>query len=312
MVITTAHSIESELKELVLGGMKKKAIIDLGNAGRYWEGGSLNNNRCLFGYGIEYNEENCILYEGFVFDDQHVCYGQEYRRIRMNVNKNDNDDNDDNDDNNDNNDMKKKKNGLMYEGGYVNGVRCGFGRSYDLNGMVEYEGEWLDNQPVESVYRNSLECIENVLFASMRCEELVIGENLFNEEDVMSISISPLLIRLRKIKIGNKCFQYVREFVLDGLEQLESVKIGEKCFRISGEKSDDGLLQITNCTNLTRNNIHYGKKSFYLTAGVQATSNFHSIPFSFSRCNCSRKLHSKSAERLGFLSIRYRVIRVKD
>ena len=56
--------------------------------------------------------------------------------------------------------------------------------------------------------------------------------------------------RLKRIEIGNTCFQHVREFVIDDLERLESVKIGKVCFIISYGERDDGLCRITNCPNL--------------------------------------------------------------
>ena len=61
--------------------------------------------------------------------------------------------------------------------------------------------------------------------------------------------------------IGHQCFQYVREFVIDGLESLESVKIGEKCFRIDYEERDDSICRITNCPNLRQ--LEIGNYSFY-------------------------------------------------
>ena len=48
--------------------------------------------------------------------------------------------------------------------------------------------------------------------------------------------------------------------------------------------------------NLTENNIHYGWKSFFWTADIQATSTFHFISFPRFRCSCSRKIHSKKVE----------------
>ena len=65
---------------------------------------------------------------------------------------------------------------------------------------------------------------------------------------------------LKRIEIGNECFQHVREFVIDGLESLESVKIGEKCFRISEKERDDGICRITNCPNLRQ--LEMGDNSF--------------------------------------------------
>ena len=60
----------------------------------------------------------------------------------------------------------------------------------------------------------------------MSIEEFVIGDEMFNDENITSLHFSPLLIRLKRIEIGNECFKHVREFVIDGLESLESVKIG--------------------------------------------------------------------------------------
>ena len=57
---------------------------------------------------------------------------------------------------------------------------------------------------------------------------------------------------MKKIDIGYECFEYVREFVLDGLEKLERVEIGQECFRISGKERDDGVCRITNCPNLRK------------------------------------------------------------
>ena len=73
---------------------------------------------------------------------------------------------------------------------------------------------------------------------------------MFNDENITTLYFSPLLVRLKRIEIGNECFQHVREFVIDGLESMESVKIGESCFRIDDEKRDDGICRITNCPNL--------------------------------------------------------------
>ena len=67
--------------------------------------------------------------------------------------------------------------------------------------------------------------------------------------------------QLKSITIGNKCFENVREFVIDGLECLESVKIGYDCFRIDYDKErDDGICRITNCPNLTQ--LEIGNESF--------------------------------------------------
>ena len=94
-------------------------------------------------------------------------------------------------------------------------------------------------------------------------EELIIGDNSFNEscDDLskMKMDLSELK-KLKRIEIGNQCFQHVREFVIDGLESLESVKIGKECFRIDYKERDDGLCRITNCPNLRQ--LETGDNSF--------------------------------------------------
>ena len=66
---------------------------------------------------------------------------------------------------------------------------------------------------------------------------------------------------LKRIEIGDNCFRYVREFVIDGLKSLESVKIGIDCFRIDWKERDDGICRITNCPNLRQ--LEIGDDSFY-------------------------------------------------
>ena len=178
-------------------GMKENVIIDLNEGGRRWEGGELNGKP--FGFGCKYSEEGNLVYEGFVFEGKKVCFGKEW---------NDNENN----------------NCLMYEGGYCNDERWGKGISYDLNGNVDFEGEWMNNHVMTE---NDL---KNDLIVPMTIKEFVFGDEMFNDDNITSVHFSPLLIRLKRIEIGNDCFKNVREFVLDGLESLESVKIDRDCF----------------------------------------------------------------------------------
>ena len=227
MAVSTADRIESELIEMDSSGLKENEIIDLNVEGRRWEGGELNGKP--FGFGCEYSEEGNLVYEGFVFEGKKVCFGKEW---------NDNGNN----------------NCLMYEGEYWNDERWGKGISYDLNGNVDFEGEWMNNHVMTE---NDL---QNDLIVPMTIEEFVIDDEMFNDENITSLHFSPLLLLLKRIEIGNECFNHVREFAIDGLERVESVKIGEECFRISWNERDDGVCQITNCPNLRQ--LEIGDISF--------------------------------------------------
>ena len=45
---------------------------------------------------------------------------------------------------------------LVYEGGYCNGERWGKGKSYDLNGNDDFEGEWMNNHVISENDKDDL------------------------------------------------------------------------------------------------------------------------------------------------------------
>ena len=126
-------------------------------------------------------------------------------------------------------------------------------------------------------------------------EELKIGDYSFydnyGDNSNMTIDLSELK-KLKRIEIGNQCFENVREFVIDGLESLESVKIGEKCFRIDNKRRDDGVCRITNCPNLRQ--LEIGDRSFidFKSFELSNLNSLQSIEFGY-RCfeyaDCSLK-----------------------
>lgn len=101
---------------------------------------------------------------------------------------------------------------------------------YDLNGNVEYEGEWVNNLPFEKESKNRINVLGDDLILPISIEELIIDENLGNEVTITTIHFSPLLILLRRIVIKKNCFQNVSEFIVDGLAELESLIVSEECF----------------------------------------------------------------------------------
>ena len=250
MSIFTANSTDRELIEMDCSGMRENVIIDLNREGRRWEGGELN--RKPFGFGREYSEDDNLVYEGFMFEGMKVCVGKEW-----------------NDDGN--------NNCLVYEGGYCNNERWGKGTSYDLNGNVDFEGEWMNNVGITGNEKDLM----NDLIVPMWIEEFVIGYTLFNDENITTLHFSPLLVRLKRIEIGNQCFDNVREFVIDGLESLESVKIGEYCFRIDEWKErDDGICRIANCPNLRRLEIGWSSFEDFKSFELSNVNSLQSINFS--------------------------------
>ena len=249
MAVLTAESIESGLVEMDCSGMKENVIIDLNREGRRWEGGELNGKP--FGFGYEYSENDNLVYEGFVFEGKKVCFGKEW-----------------NDDGN--------NNCLMYEGGYWNRERWGNGKSYDLTGDVDFEGEWMNNHVMTD---NEKRIAKNDLIVPMSIEEFVIGNEMFNDENITTLHFSPLLVQLKRITIGYRCFKHIREFVIDGLERLESMKIGGESIMIDWKERDDRVCRITNCPNLRQ--LEIGDDSFadFKSFEISNVNSLQSIKF---------------------------------
>lgn len=263
MVVWTSHSILARLEEVNLLEIKEMEVIDLNNTGCYWEGGVLNGQ--CFGYGKEYNEENMLVYEGFKYGGRRVCYGKEYRGIREN---------------------KNKSSGLIYEGGYCNGDRYGFGALYDLKGDIEFEGKWVDNNPIA----NDILLLkhDNELLVSMLIEELTIGDNLYNDREITILHFTPLFIHLKRIEIGNECFENVHDFMLDGLKELKSVYIGYGCFSVLSDECMDYPFSIINCPHLEK--LYIDNDSFQNFDRFEI-SNANSLQLLIIHHYCFEKVH---------------------
>ena len=195
-----------------------KEMIDLDTKGRRWEGSV--RNRIPYGYGVVYDEEGRKEYEGFLLDGMKICYGIEYYS-----------------------DIER----VEYEGCYCSNNRVGKGILYDRNGEVDYDGIWKNDTPY------SLSFDGNTI--DDRTESIDIPSNSFNESK--SFILRSFIHSLKRMVIGDGCFERVRLFELDGLNELESVVIGKESFTLT--KSDvghwskertDGAYRIVNCPKL--------------------------------------------------------------
>ena len=185
-----------------------------------------------FGFGYEYSENDNLVYEGFVFEGKKVCFGKEW---------NDNDNN----------------NCIMYEGGYCNEERWGRGKSYDLDGNVDFEGEWINNHGMTDKEK----IVKNELIVPMLIEEFVIGDGVFNHETITTLHFSYPLARLKRIAIGENSCKNVHRFEIDGLPNLEYVVIGENSFKIDWRKRVDSVCRLANCPKL--HELIIDSNSFY-------------------------------------------------
>ena len=198
-----------------------KEVIDLDANGRRWEGGVRDGKP--FGYGLIYDEEGMKEYEGFMMDGAKTCYGVDYC-----------------------NGISRMK----YEGFYYNNSRFGKGTLYDRNGSIDYDGLWKNNEPYSP--QSDGATIDN------HTESVVIPNRSFNE--LKSFIIPSFTHSLRRIVIGDECFESVRLFELAGLTELESVVIGRNSFKLSGYIRTDGTYRVVNCPKLK--SIAMGHEAF--------------------------------------------------
>ena len=190
-----------------VNGIEHAKVLDLSDDGERWEGDVLNNKP--FGWGVLYDSENRMVYEGFRIGEVNVCYG---RRYYADVGV------------------------VEYEGEWYEGKRWGRGVWYNRKGGVVLEGEWMndDNEIEKQVILNRW----NQLFHSrveenqlLHCfiEELIVNKKSCNGREWSALDLS-FMPHLRLLQVGDECFENVKEVKLIGLNQLESVVIGEKSF----------------------------------------------------------------------------------
>ena len=88
--------------------------------------------------------------------------------------------------------------------------------------------------------------------------ELTVPGNRCNDEDITVLDFSRFTW-LKKMKIGDSCFENVRELKLIGLGELESVVIGKSSFLASS-----GVFTVQRCDSLTELTIgHFSFGSYH-------------------------------------------------
>ena len=250
MAILNGMGYTGKLVELNASHIDNNAIIDLDRNGSRWEGGMLDDKP--FGWGRRISGKDNVVYEGFEYNGQRVCCGEEYCDNVAN-------------------------NRMTFCGYYLNSRRVGHCISYDLHGEVEFEGKWPD--PVDIEKDGMISLIPGVYMISILLEELVIGSHSYNSGSITVFELSPLLYRLRRIEIGAGCFQKVCQFAISGLERLEQLKIGNTSFKRMSSGDVIGLCHICNCPNLQE--LVFGDESccYYKSLELRSLVSLRSIVF---------------------------------
>ena len=185
-----------EVEGVDLSGLQHNQIVDLSVEGDRWEGDVLKDSPC--GWGVLFDKEGSMVYEGFRIGEANVCYGRKYYS-----------------------DISR----VEYEGEWCDGVRWGRGVLFDRNGGVVYDGEWLNDDRLEK----RIEVTSASVLLHNHIEELCVSDECCNGRDLTELDLSGF-VSLRELKVGNNCFDSVEEVRLIGLSEFESVVIGESSF----------------------------------------------------------------------------------
>ena len=197
---TQSHQL-LRVNEEDVKGIEHNVVLDMKEKGERWEGDVLNNRP--YGWGVLYDSENRKMYEGFRVGNVNVCYGTRYYS-----------------------DIQK----VEYEGEWCEGNRMGAGVLYDRDEVVIHEGEWVNNRPLLT----RVELTDKNPVLHNRIEELIVKNKSCNGKEWKSLDLS-LLSKLKKLRIGDECFNEVEKVKLNGLNELESVVVGDNSFTAQGE-----------------------------------------------------------------------------
>ena len=198
------------VKGIDLSEVKHNEIADLNVNGDRWEGDAVNGKPC--GWGVFYDRDNHMTYEGFRIIRTNVCYGRSFFG---------------------------DVGGVEYEGEWCEGMRWWRGTQYDRKGNMLFDGKWLDDI---SLIGNARIVGNN--FVCNRTERLFVRKNSGNQLEGGILDLS-CLTELKELVVSNRSFFFVEEVRVIGLERIESIRIGDECFM-----QPEGRFYLKNCPSL--------------------------------------------------------------
>ena len=262
--MTSHHVLKVNAKDV--SRIEHNRLLDLNDEGERWEGDVLHNRPC--GWGVLYDSENRMAYEGFRVGNVNVCYGTRYYSD-IGV--------------------------IEYKGELLYGKRWGRGIQYDRNGKVVYDGEWMNN---EQMKRRVEWKLENQLLHN-QIEELIVSCGCVQMEwTCLDLSC---FVCLRKLKVCDWCFENVKEVKLIGLKKLEKVVIGKMCFTRKNEDriDPDRHFYLKNCERLRKLKIGCYSFSDYSVCEIENVPSLEVIQmgkankWSVNFCHASLELRSE-------------------
>ncbi|KAK8814714.1 hypothetical protein WA556_006753 [Blastocystis sp. ATCC 50177/Nand II] len=107
-----------------------------------------------------------------------------------------------------------------------NGKRWGRGTQYDRNEKTVFDGEWMNDDRLQSsvVFSTASQLLHNHI------EELTFSANCCNEPDLKEVSFR-CFTHLRSLTIRDNSFKHPKRVVFQHMNCLESVTVGRNCFK---------------------------------------------------------------------------------
>lgn len=233
MIVKEKEVMDTKWTRVNLINKKENDIIDMDDKGNRWEGDSVNGSP--YGFGSIYNEMNCLIYSGFIYNGLKVCFGEE---------------------------LYGDTGKIQYSGNYYKNKRHGYGILYDRHDLIVYEGEWSNGHPIQNE-RIEIGNEENNEIIHFGIEELVICKGYKGN---MTRLVINEYCHLKRFEIGDGFQCPVVVFYITNCNELEEVKIGYRCFSFMErklywlrKKKIDSFC-IKNCARL--NSIIIGEESF--------------------------------------------------
>ena len=117
-------------------------------------------------------------------------------------------------------------------------------------------------------------------------ESLIIADH-FNP-DISSLILNYSLISLKRIEIGNDCFEKVNRVVINGLNELDGVIIGSDSFCLHEKHRYESKCLIMNCNQLNEINIEENSFKYYESFELKNLPSLISIQldgYAFKNCH---------------------------
>ena len=145
----------------------------------------------------------------------------------------------------------------LYFGDWKNGVREGYGSEFRGYYAV-YIGEWKNGMRygIGKEYNDNEEVLRSERWMKGEYGETKQFEDGYGND--LKVFDTSCLKGVNRLVIGDRCFMNVKEFVLDGLNELESVKIGHNSFYLDWDTRKGSKCLIMNCDRLRELEIGEG------------------------------------------------------